>query len=50
MVRPDFYLVDCSFAISSPVFERVNYCQDFLIVDFVVDFRGLEFSGVELSE
>ena len=37
----------CSFAVASPVFEVVHYCQELLIVDFEVDFHWLELSGVE---
>jgi len=40
-------LIRCSFAVPAPVFEGVDDCQKFLVVDFVVDFRWLELSGVE---
>jgi len=41
------YLVGCPFAIVPPMFEGVDDCQEFLVVDFVVDFRWLELSGIE---
>jgi len=27
----------CSFAVSTPVFERIHYGKEFFVVDFVVD-------------
>jgi len=37
----------CAFAISPPVFESVDLHQKFLVVDFVINLRRLELSGVE---
>jgi len=50
MVRIDLDLVGCTFTVPSPVFEGIHYRQEFLVVDFVVDFRGLEFPGVECHQ
>jgi len=36
-----------SFAVPSPKLECLDHGKKFLIVDFVVDFRGLELVGVE---
>jgi len=36
--------MDRSFAVASPVFEGIYNGQKFLVVDFVVDFCGLELS------
>ena len=47
MIREDLDLMDCSLAVPMPVFERVDDGQEFLIMDFVVDFHGLELSGVK---
>jgi len=47
MVRIDLDLVGCAFTVSSPVFEDVHHHQEFLVVDLLVDFRGLELPGVE---
>jgi len=43
MDREDLHLVDCSFTVSLPIFESVNDCKEFLVVDFVIDLHGLEF-------
>jgi len=47
MVREDLHLVYCSFAVLSPIFECVDDCKEFLVVDFVIDLRGLEFPGMK---
>jgi len=47
MVREHLDLVGCPFAVPSPVFKGINYCEKFFVVDFVVDFRGLELPGVK---
>ena len=47
MVAKHLDLICRSFAVPAPVFEGVDDCQKFLIVDFVVDFRQLELPGVE---
>jgi hypothetical protein len=41
------YRVFRSFTIPAPVFEGIDDGQKFLVVDVIVDFRGLELSGVE---
>ena len=47
MVRVDLDLVGCPFTVSPPVLEGVHYCQEFFVVDLVIDFHGLKLSGVE---
>jgi len=47
MIRENLNLVGRSLTILSPVFEDVYHCKKFLVVDFVVDFRGLKFCRVE---
>jgi len=41
VIRKYLYLMRCSLAVSSPMFEGVDDCEEFLVVDFIVDFRGL---------
>jgi len=47
MVREDVHLVYCSFAVLSPMFEYVDDCEEFFVVDFVIDLRRLEFPAME---
>jgi len=47
MIGEYLYLVGGSFVIVPSVFEGVDDCQEFLVVDIVVDFRWLELSGME---
>jgi len=47
VIRENLDLVGSPFAVASPVFEGVVYCQDFLVVDFLVDLHMLELSGME---
>jgi len=46
MIGEYLYLVGGSFAIAPPVFEGVDDCQEFLVVDLVVNFRWLELSNI----
>jgi len=47
VIREYLYLVYRPFRVPLPVFEGIHYCEELLVVDFVVYFRGLEYSGVE---
>ena len=47
VIRINLHLVRGSFAVSSPVFKRVDDSEKFFVVDFVIYFRGLELPRVE---
>ena len=46
MVGDDRDLVAGSFCVDSPCFEAFDYCEEFLVVDFVVELCGRELPGV----
>jgi len=43
MVRVYLNLVHSCLAVASPMFEGVHDCEEFLVVDLIVNFRRLEF-------
>jgi hypothetical protein len=47
VVREDLHLMDGAFTKPSPMFESIDNGEKFLVVDFVVYFRGLELPRVE---
>jgi len=47
VVRKDLHLVGRAFAVSLPMFECIDDCEEFLVLDFVIDLRRLELPGVE---
>ena len=47
VVRDDLDLVFCSFQISSPSLEAVDYCEKFFVRSVVVDFCLCKFSRME---
>jgi len=47
VIREDLNLVRSSLAVTPPVLEGIDDCQEHLVVDFVVDFRWLKLPGVE---
>jgi hypothetical protein len=42
MIREHLYLMDSAFAVTTPVFETIDDCEECLVMDLVVDFCGCE--------